>query len=112
MIIRGTEMDMTRGDTESIVVTLQKDGEVVPLKNGDTIYFTVKIDENTEDKEIQKVITEFVDGKAVIDIEPKDTKHMHFGEYVYDIQYTDRSGNVKTIVRPSKFIIGGEVTYE
>ena len=112
MIITGTDMYMTRGDTENIVITLRKGKDEVALENGDKIYFTVKEDVNVEETQIQKVITEFEDGKAVITLDPKDTKHMYFGDYVYDIQYTDRSGNVKTIIRPSKFTIGGEVTYE
>ncbi len=112
MIITGTDMYMTRGDTENIVITLKRGEDSVSLEEGDTIYFTVKEDVDVEEKQIQKVITEFDDGKAVITLDPKDTKHMHFGDYVYDIQYTDRSGNVRTIIRPSKFTIGGEVTYE
>lgn len=113
MKITGTDLSMIRGDTESITVELQdKDGNPMPLEDGDTIYFTVKTSVNNEEKILQKVITEFTNGKAPIVIEPEDTKSLDFVRYVYDIQLTRANGEVRTLVGPSTFAIGGEVTYE
>lgn len=113
MVIKDTDIYMIRGDSETIVVTLyDSKGKIVDLQDGDTIYFTVKEHVRNEAKVFQKVVTEFSDGKATIEIEPLDTKGCKFRDYVYDVQLTDSSGRVTTIVHPSKFTIGGEVTYE
>ena len=60
----------------------------------------------------QKVITQFEDGNANIEITPNDTKDIPFKTYVYDIQLNRVDGTVNTIIPPSNFTIGGEVTYE
>lgn len=113
MEIQGYNITMIRGDTEIIKVSCKDaQGVNVPFKDGDTLYFTVKTSVSTEEKVMQKVITEFSDGVAYINILPEDTKSMSFGTYYYDIQLTRADGTVKTIIPPSKFIIKGEVTYE
>ena len=113
MEIQGYDISMIRGDTETIKVSCKDaQGEDVPLEDGDTLYFTVKSSINTEEKKIQKIITEFPDGVAYINISPADTKSMGFASYYYDIQLTRKDGTVKTIIPPSKFTIKREVTYE
>lgn len=96
---------MTRGDSESITVTCS-----VPFTSGDTVYFTVR-----EDAEsgivLQKVITEFADGRAIIPILPEDTEPLDFGTYLYDIQVTRAGGVVTTLIIPSRFKLNEEVTY-
>ena len=112
MIITGTDIKMTRGDSKTIRVTLKKEGVQIPLIDGDIIYFTVKTSTITEEKTLQKIITEFADGTALIEITPADTKNLLFTTYIYDLQLTDAQGNVITLIKPSKFIISGEVTHE
>lgn len=112
MRITGTNINMVRGDSESITVSLQKDNGVVPFNQGDTVYFTVKQSSSTEEKILQKVITEFDEGNCIIEIAPNDTKDLEFISYVYDIQLTDYNGKVTTIIPCSKFAISEEVTYE
>lgn len=114
MKIQGYNISMIRGDTEIIKVSCKDaQGVDVPFKDGDTLYFTVKTSVDTEGKKLQKVITEFPDGIAYINILPDDTKLMSFFRtYYYDIQLTRADGTVKTIIPPSKFTIKGEVTYE
>ena len=113
MKIQGYNISMIRGDTETIKVSCKNDkGESIPFEDGDILYFTVKQSVNTEQKEIQKVITEFPEGIAYINITPDDTKSMGFKKYYYDIQLTRADGTVKTIIPPSIFAIKGEVTYE
>ena len=96
---------MTRGDSESITVRCSE-----PFVSGDTVYFTVREDAESP-VSLQKVITEFPDGEAVIGIYPQDTESMDFGEYVYDIQVTRADGTVTTLIVPSKFKLNEEVTY-
>ena len=113
MKIQGTNISMTRGDSENITISINdKNGNKVPLITGDMIYLTVKQSINTEKKVLQKVVTQFEDGNAIIEITPNDTKDIPFRTYVYDIQLNRVDGTVSTIIPPSNFIIGGEVTYE
>ena len=113
MKIQGTNISMTRGDSEVIKVTVKDtSGNVVPLVTGDTIYFTVRENILNKTKIIEKIITEFDNGEALITINPQDTNDLSFAYYVYDIQLTRENGMVKTIIPPSKFTIDPEVTYE
>ncbi len=113
MRITGNSISMIRGDSESIIVSCKdSNGDPVPFEPGDTVYFTVKETVNTDVKLLQKQVTEFENGKAIIEILPEDTKHLRFQSYVYDIQLTKAGGVVTTIIPPSKFRVEGEVTYE
>ena len=113
MKIQGTNISMIRGDSQSIIVSvIDTDDNKVPLITGDIIYLTVKDSVNTEEKVLQKVVTQFEDGNATIEITPDDTKDIPFKTYVYDIQLNRVDGTVNTIIPPSNFTIGGEVTYE
>ena len=113
MKIQGTNISMTRGDSEAIKVTVKDTlGNVIPLVTGDTIYFTVREYVMSTTKVIEKIVTEFDDGEALITINPQDTNDLRFASYVYDIQLTRENGMVKTISPPSEFTITGEVTYD
>lgn len=106
MVVNGTNLYMTRGDTEFIGVNFSN----YTLKPGDIIEFTVRNWVNGE-VILNKKLTSLSGNKAVISIEPKDTENLNFSTYVYDIQLTYDGGKVKTIVTPSEFVIGEEVTY-
>lgn len=113
MRVLGKTLAMTRGDSEAIKITLKNSvGVAVPLVDGDTVYFTVKTSTGETEKVMQKVVTSFVDGEAIITIAPADTKSLTVRSYVYDVQVTTSLGNVKTIITPSTFLIESEVTYE
>ena len=106
-------MTMTRGDTETITIKkTDKDNASVPFSEGDTVYFTVKKSIHDIDKTLQKVVTSFTDGNALIEISHNDTKDIVCGTYLYDVQLTDKNGVVTTLVKPSRFYIQGEITYE
>lgn len=113
MKIKGTNISMTRGDSEAIKVTVKDTlGNTIPLVTGDTIHFTVRENILGKTKIIEKIITDFDDGKALITIDPQDTNNLRFAVYVYDIQLTRENGSVKTIIPPSQLLITGEVTYD
>ena len=113
MKIKGTNISMTRGDSEVIKVTVKDAlGNIIPLATGDTIHFTVRENVMNPTKIIEKIITEFDDGKALININPQDTGNLEFTSYVYDIQLTREDGRVKTIITPADFTITGEVSYD
>ena len=113
MKVDGNNITMTRGDSETISIFCRnEDLTIVPLVTGDKIYFTVKTNVHEVIIILQKIITIFTDGKAIVIIAPLDTKELKFKSYVYDVQLTKADGTVSTIIPPSKFIIGGEATYE
>ena len=103
---------MTRGDSESLTVRKKDDVWVT----GETITMTVR-DGAEGEILFQKAVTEFDgEGAAVIAIESGDTEGIDFGSYVYDIQYTDASGKVRTLIPPRpgklpKFTLTQEATY-
>lgn len=108
MNVCGHDLQMTRGDTESIVVSCPDN----PFSVGDEIIFTVKTNAYKKDCVMQKKITAFTaDGKAVIPITPEDTAGMAFGRYRYDIQWTAVDGTVTTIIKPADFTLTEEVTW-
>lgn len=112
MVIQGTKITMTRGDTESIEVSVREDDVQRPLVAGDVVHMTVKQRATDTDIAFQKVIRQFVDGVALIDIEHEDTKNLRFGNYVYDIQITFADNTIKTVVGPAAFVLALEVTHE
>ena len=113
MRITGTDIAMIRGDTESLRICVEKPNkEKLFLEEGDKIYFTVKASSKTDEKMIQKIITTFSNGEAVIKIEPEDTKDFGFQTYYYDIQLNRSNGDVKTIVPVSRFEMEEEITFE
>ena len=113
MEIQGTNISMIRGDSEVIKVSCRNESGVdFPFTEGDIVYFTVKRSPYTEEKILQKVVTEFTDGVALINISPEDTRELKTGAYYYDIQLNRANGQVKTIIPPSRFTINAEVTYE
>ncbi|MBP5317023.1 MAG: hypothetical protein J6Y83_04895 [Bacteroidales bacterium] len=102
---RKVNIAMVRGDSESLTVSCS-----VPFAEGDTLYMTVR-DTVEGSIQLQKVITVFDSGSAIIPIEPGDTSGMAFGDYVYDIQITRAGGVVTTPVEVSRFRLKEEVTY-
>ena len=113
MKVTGTNIAMIRGDSETITVSCRDiDGADLLFTTGDQIYFTIKENTKTAVKILQKIATQFVDGKAIIEIDPLDTKPLKYQTYVYDVQWINVSGKVTTIIPPSKFTIEDEVTYE
>ena len=112
--INDTDIYITRGDSETFRVILYDEEEEIKrnfIEGEDTVYFTVKTSTQTLHKIFQKIKTEFEDGEAIIHIEPEDTKNLRYDTYYYDVQMV-KNGSVTTIITPSQFIVGHEVTYE
>ncbi len=107
MILSGTNISMTRGDTETLTVRCS-----VPFAEGDAVYMTARESADAP-VEFQKVVTEFgAQGEAVIVIDHEDTGGMAFGSYVYDVQITRSNGTVTTLIKPSKLTLTEEITCE
>lgn len=104
MKISGTDVYMTRGDSEGIIVNLNG----YTPQTGDKVDFTVR--RTVGSKPLISKQAEFDGGQSVISIDPEDTSSLRFGDYVYDVQLT-YGGKVKTIITPSKLTLGEEITY-
>lgn len=117
LYIKGTEIQLTRGDTaylEVPLVTLRHiDGQDEPIKepfemqHDDILILTVRTDVKNPDICFQKV----VQGSNMFHIEPNDTCHCEFSKYKYDVQLTTARGDVLTVIEPACFKILAEVTY-
>ena len=113
MTVDGTEISMIRGDSESITVACTDlSGAAIPFVAGDKVYFTVKTRISEAVATLQKLVTTFTDGKAIIIINPVDTKTLRVMRYYYDVQLTKEDGTVTTLVPPSRFTLEGDVTSE
>lgn len=97
---------MVRGDYESIGINLT---EYTPA-DGDFVELTVR-QTPLSDVLIYKKVTDFAEGRALIEFLPDDTEPLAFGRYVYDIQLTYSGGKPKTIVKLSDFVLEKESTY-
>lgn len=106
MQLSGTNITMTRGDTESLTIRCSE-----PFAEGDAVTMTVR--ESADGPvEFRKTVTEFDGGEAVIVIDHEDTMAMDFATYRYDIELTRASGAVTTLVRPANLTLTEEITYE
>jgi hypothetical protein len=121
MRINDRDIYITRGDSESFRVVLydQETETEKPFIDGDRIYFTVKTSTQTANKIFQIIVENFENeennnnyGAAIVHITPQHTKDLKYHEYVYDVQLVRQGGEVTTIIIPSKFVVGEEVTYE
>ena len=65
---------------------------------------------DTEKHQIQKVITEFTDNKALVQLSTSDTD-LPIGNYYYDVEIDTADGRVDTVIGPARFKIIGGVKY-
>jgi hypothetical protein len=106
--IDGTTIQMTRGDTARITLTLNySDGTPYVPTEGDSISFAVK--KKLKDGLDTLINIDIPTDTLLLEIQPQHTSGLAFGEYVYDIQFTGADGTVDTFIYESKFIIRGEV---
>ena len=112
----GSTIKMPRGDSGEFPVWHEDaQGNLIPLVAGDRVAFTVKRDPSEPDTEaiIQKFVTTFVDGKAIVRILPADTKPYPFGRYYYDVEIKLADGTTDTISEEGAiFKLGKEVTHD
>ena len=103
-------------DTDAMSIVAKDTGDFVfivdnyILDNGDVVYFTVNTELEKENPVLQKKITEFTNGKAIIHLTSKETD-LKIGNYLYDIEVDTADGRVDTIVGPAKFKVVGGVKY-
>lgn len=103
----------TRGDTYKFKFQ-RKDANNEPiLVRAEKIWFTVKKNNKTSEKLIQKTLNDIVfdnEGFYHVTIEHEDTKNLKYKKYVCDIQ-VGNAGVVTTIFKDT-IILDKEVTFE
>ena len=99
-------ISLTRGDSAAVLVELvDTEGYRYIPDESDRIRFAMS--KNYGDEE--PLIIKEVDHESMqVYINPEDTKGLDFGSYVYDVEVTDGSGHVVTVLM-SKFKITKEV---
>lgn len=107
--ISHNNISITRGDTASVALELERDNKPYVLATDDSGVLTVKRAIDNEDYVFQKPLVEN-EGVLQFIIEPDDTKNLEYGEYVYDVQITLADGGIYTVVSPHKFWVKDEVT--
>lgn len=113
MIVKGTHLEMIRGDSEAIRVSLENaQGDAIPLQEGDKIIMTVKENANDEMFKLRKEAEQLDEGELIFNFLPSDTKPLSFKRYYYDIELNKADGHVKTLVPISGFTILEEITNE
>ena len=105
--IENNTIHLTRGDSATLTIDIiNAQGEPYEAQEGDVFVFTVKKNTHTKEFLFQKQFF-----NSSIEILPKDTANLAYGQYVYDVQFTNAMGEVDTIVTPSTFSIEAEVTF-
>lgn len=101
-------IEITRGDTAYLTVSIPD----YKFKVNDIIKFGVKKRASDEEFLFLKTIEIAEETEAVaIKILPEDTKKATFGNYIYDVEYTNgQTGDVNTIITINNFVILKEVS--
>ena len=104
--IEGNTIYLTRGDTLFLTVNLtDSDGEPYEPSDGDIIRFAMKRRLTSKEPILLKNIST---DTLTFEIEPEDTKSLPYGQYSYDIEFTEEYGHVTTVIL-DKFNITEEV---
>ena len=88
--------ELVIGDTGSFSIIPKINGEAY-LSDGDEVVLTVK---RIRDGQVvlEKKYTKFINHKAEIVIEHKDTLNLEKGNYIYDLKVIRKDGTVDTII--------------
>lgn len=93
-------------DTATLAVSLDN----YAFQKGDKVYFSINDTTGSQSVKKQKIIEDFLDGRAVINLTVEDTD-LPPGNYYYDVQVNLHTGEVDTVIGPNKFKVIGGVTY-
>lgn len=114
MRIQGTNIYLTRGDTAYFtLIVVDQDDQPIEITGGDKVVFTVKTSVYTKNVifQIPGTPSPGEENKVEFEVKPAHTQELDYGRYFYDIQLTRENGDVFTIVTPSVFFVGDEVTF-
>lgn len=100
---RGSQgVEIARGTGDGMYVSFPG----APLESGDEIVFTVRSDEDSADKLLEKSVTDFTgDGKAFIGFSEEDTLSLEADEYVYGVNVIRSGAEPVAVIRSAPFIV-------
>lgn len=100
------DITLTRGDTLFIEFPLfdEDDQPYTPVE-GEVLRFAMKKKHKDEDP---LVLVDIPTDTCLLEIRPEHTKPLNFGDYVYDVEFTDSYGHVSTIIK-GMFTVDKEV---
>lgn len=103
------KIEVVRGTTAKFALEIRDEsGNLYAPSDGDVLKFGVRgAGDNLP--MFGKEITEFVDGVAVIVVEPSDTMYLSYGVYYYDISLQTSDG-FYNIIPYSPFVVKENVT--
>lgn len=109
LIINGTTITLTRGDSANILLDLRykNNGESYTPEEGDSIRFAMK--KTYSDLLPSLILINIPIDSLVLHISPEDTKDLAYGDYKYEIQLTKANGDVDTFIDRAVFTITEEV---
>lgn len=94
--ISGSTIQLTVGDTFKATVGMcKRDGTPYTPETGDVVTFRMKKNYSDTDLLIEKTIP---NDSLLLHLQPLDTKNLHVGKYVYDIELTYANGDVDTFI--------------
>lgn len=99
--------EMYRGDNKTFQVTIKDSTGTAVNISGAGLKFTVKEAANDPSFKIQKTsasateidLTDPTNGIAEIYLVPDDTRNLKAGAYQYDVEYTDTSSKIYTVIK-------------
>ena len=100
------KITLVRGDYFPCYISMTKDGEAFTPASG-SLRFAVKKRYTDSDEKVL-ILKSIPINTLLLELESEDTKDLKFGEYVYDIEYSDHNGRPDTFIR-GKFILSEEV---
>lgn len=99
---------LTRGDT-AVIKLYVRDARDKSVKIDSQCSCVLTVKENTGTDAVLLQITADKDGSFTF--LPEHTKHLKYGNYVYDVQVTLDEDDIYTVIPPSRFTIAEEVTW-
>lgn len=102
-------IEMTRGDSLILELSLCKNGEAYIPEAGDVIRFAMARtykDVNGYELLLSKVINH---DDMLLRLDPQDTASLPYGKYVYDLQITYTDGTVETFANKKQIRLTEEV---
>ena len=89
------KISLVRGDTLKLKIDIYINDEPYTPVSGDSVRFAMKQSYTSNKILINKPVP--ID-TLVLQLDPRDTKKLSFGKYVYDIEITFANGDVDTFI--------------
>lgn len=107
-IDRDNNIILTRGDTGVFHVSLtEENGDEYIPQSGSSMRFALAKKYGSTRGECL-ILKDIPIDTMTLEIQPSDTDDLQFGDYLYDIEFTDQFGRVSTVIM-AKFKVAKEV---